>query len=119
MFHLNSIYKPMTAQPFLSTNDYAEHPPCDTLKPFISCFWGTQEPICSREAIVSKPTLVIPDTCMDIIFTIDTATNAIRAHYIGISDEPFLANANNEVSVSCFAIRFCYSVSFLGCTFIC
>jgi AraC-like DNA-binding protein len=95
----------MTAHPFLS-NGYTEHPPCDALKPFISCFWGTQQSICDREAIVNQPTLVIPDTCMDIIFTIDSATNAVSAHYIGISDEPFLAHANNQVSVSCFAIRF-------------
>jgi AraC-like DNA-binding protein len=96
----------MTAQPFLSTNDYAEYPPCDTLKPFISCFWGTQQSVSDNKAIASQPSLVIPDTCMDIIFTIDSATNAMSAHYVGISDQPFIANANNQASVSCFAIRF-------------
>jgi AraC-like DNA-binding protein len=96
----------MTAHPFLSANHYIECLPCDALKPFISCFWGTQEPLCDKETIVSKPTLVIPDTCMDIIFMIDSATNTVSAHYIGISDEPFLAHANSQVSVSCFAIRF-------------
>lgn len=106
MFDLNSIYKPITAQPFLSTNSYTEIPPCDQLKPFVACFWGTQELGLGNELSRVEPKLVIPDTCMDIIFTLDCCTNHFEANYVGISDSPFLAGTNNQRSISCFGIRF-------------
>ncbi len=53
------------------------------------------------------PLLVIPDTCVDIIFEMDYRTHRFSAHYSGMNDRPFMASTVVETTFySCFAIRF-------------
>jgi AraC-like DNA-binding protein len=106
VFDLSSIYRPMTARPFLSSNAYAEYLPCEALRPFVACFWGTPEPL-SKSLGGAEPSLVIPDTCMDIMFEINHSTNDISSHFQGINDTFFIAGAGDSTApVSSFAIRF-------------
>ncbi len=107
-FHLHEIYHPITAAPFKCTKDYMEFEPCDALKPYIRCFWGTKSPIvqdvdndCTRE-------IVIPDTCMDIMFTVDLTNNKIYNNFCGIDDRTFSLYTVTEEHriIFSFAIRF-------------
>lgn len=103
MFNLSSIYSPITSQHPNVVNKYV---PCDALKPYIATFWGTE---CPKSDIPNEgsPLLVIPDTCVDIIFEMDHRTNRFRGHYSGINDRPFMVSSVVETTlVSCFAIRF-------------
>lgn len=52
-------YKPLLSTPF-GREGYREVEPCDALKPFVRCFWTERQTV--------EKILVIPDTCMDIIF---------------------------------------------------
>jgi AraC-like DNA-binding protein len=107
MFTLNNIYRPITAQPFLNDEAYTEIQPCEALKPYICCFWGMPKPYSSVSSIEKKDKLVIPDTCMDIIFNIDMDKNELGDLFAGISDTTFEDKAKNVTStMSCFAIRF-------------
>ena len=69
---LTARYVPITADPTCQSNTHSEIIPCEALRPYIRCFWGTAEPICNR-VTDGTPTLVIPDTCMDIIFNMGLA----------------------------------------------
>lgn len=112
MFTLNNIYHPITAQPFLNDETYTEIQPCEELKPYICCFWGIPKPYSSVTSLEIKNKLVIPDTCMDIIFNIDVAKNELNNLFAGISDTTFKDNTQTVTStISCFAIRFyCWAV---------
>lgn len=118
-FH--KIYRPLTANPFRGDDVYMEYEPSEALKPFIRCFWGTSERLvfekpagakkaACEEAIknrIYEKTLVIPDTCMDIIFKVNHAENKIESTFCGIDDKSFWGEAVKEgAEVSTFAIRF-------------
>lgn len=103
MFNLSSIYSPITSQ---YPNPGDKYVPCDALKPYIASFWGTE---CPESDIPNEgsPILVIPDTCVDIIFVMDHRTNSFSGHYSGINDRPFMTSPVVETTrVSYFAIRF-------------
>ncbi len=112
MFKLNNLYHPVTAQPFLKDETYVEIQPCEALKPYVCCFWGMPQPYSGHISIQAKDKLVVPDTCMDIIYNINTDKNEITDLFAGISDTTFKDNADNVTSpTSCFAIRFyCWAV---------
>lgn len=103
--HLSEIYRPLTAMPFRRTEEYIEVPPCDALKPFIRCFWGT-------ESVLSAPcksaaSVVSPDTCMDIIFHIDVLTGAYKASFCGIDERSHMSgNVCSDTGTAMFGIRF-------------
>jgi AraC-like DNA-binding protein len=103
MFNLSTIYRPLTSQNPIIENRYE---PCSELKPYIVTFWGTQG-VNSDKVIESAPLLVIPDTCVDIIFEMDYRNNRFSGHYYGINDRPFMADTVVETPfISTFAIRF-------------
>ncbi len=107
MLSLTDLYMPITASPFERSKTYTEILPCDALKPFIRCFWGTPEPVSHSEIFSSKPSLVIPDTCMDIIFYLDYTNNSINGSFCTIDENPYASSgtAASELT-STFAIRF-------------
>ncbi|MDF2986678.1 MAG: transcriptional regulator, AraC family [Eubacterium sp.] len=107
MFKLNNIYHPVTAQPFLKDESYMEIQPCAALKPYICCFWGAPQPYLCVSSIEIKEKLVIPDTCMDIIFNINMDKHELTDLFAGISDTTFKDTVKKVTStMSCFAIRF-------------
>lgn len=104
---LHKIYTPKTASPFANSETYMEFAPCEALKPYIQCFWGSRLPY--RQLCTERPaeTLVTPDTCVDIIFHVNFTDNRIEGHFCGVDDRPFVSHAPGEEKLlSTFAIRF-------------
>lgn len=99
---LNKLYRPITSAPFKKTLAYTEIEPCEALKPYVRCFWGTTELISGN----AENTLVIPDTCMDIIFTADYTNNLLTSNFCGIDDRTFTAESEHGSTVFSFGIRF-------------
>lgn len=105
---LYNIYRPITAAPFRNCESYMECEPCDALKPYIRCFWGSRRVVRQEKSDIAVEEIVTPDTCMDIIFMVDFTNNRIDNCFRGIDDRTFAAyNANieNRIIFS-FAIRF-------------
>lgn len=106
MKRLTDMYRPLTASPFSQDDSYCELMPCPALRPYIRCFWGTRRPLPSA----AGSGLVIPDTCIDIIFDIDYTdscwTGGVccvdeRSHRTVVTDVGAKAHIN-----ATFAIRF-------------
>lgn len=101
------VYRPLTATPFKRNISYSELTPCKELYPYIRCYWGTESPmIRSENDAVTE--LVIPDTCVDIIYDIDYTNNTVIGGFCGINDCSFRTDNNEAIGhmVSTFAIRF-------------
>lgn len=98
-------YIPITAQPFEKFEEHIEIAPCDALKPFIRCFWGSKKPYIKKG---NNSRLIIPDTCMDIVFNVDYTDNRISNHFCGIDDAYFISDYTERQGrlVSAFGIRF-------------
>lgn len=101
------IYKPLTATPFKCNSAYNEIEPCRMLQPYIRCFWGGVHD-CSDIKTDKTSEIVIPDTCVDIIYRIDDMGKIITSDFIGINDRSFFSQSNkkSEHNNSVFAIRF-------------
>lgn len=111
---LHTLYHPITATPFKCTEDYIEFEPCEALKPYIRCFWGTRKPIKQTADNECTTGIVTPDTCMDIMFDVDFTNNKITNGFCGIDDRTFTTYHCNEEprNIFSFAIRFyAWSVS--------
>lgn len=111
MDELTKLFKPITANVLNKSDTYIEIEPCEALKPYVRCFWGSsipykQESSCSNN---STNNLVIPDCCMDIIFDINYSKNYLENLFCSINDSPFYASGTNSSDVvSTFGIRFSF-----------
>ena len=105
---LHKIYHPITAAPFKCTEDYMEFEPCNALKPYIRCFWGSVKTVVQEEGSADTIDIVTPDTCMDILFTADFSNNKIENSFCGIDDRTFvtLNNHMEKKTFFRFAVRF-------------
>ena len=101
------IYRPLTATPFKRNSFYTEIAPSKELQSYIRCYWGTENPLIQIEND-DAPELVIPDTCVDIIYHIDYTDNTVTGGFCGVNDCSFHAHGNRNIGhmVSTFAIRF-------------
>lgn len=105
MLSLSQMYRPITGTPFQSDETYREVTPCEALRPYIRCFWGSDKPLPARP---HEGGIVIPDTCMDIIFNVDYAHNRIDSAFCAL-DEHAHFTPPSDASGGCtatFAIRF-------------
>lgn len=102
---LSRLYHPITGTPFQQDETYREILPCSALAPYIRCFWGSEAPLPARP---SQGGIVIPDTCMDIIFHIDYAANRISSTFCTLDEMSYLTPASHESGglAATFAIRF-------------
>lgn len=92
MLSLAQKFTPILSTPF-GRAGYRELAPCDALKPFIRCFW--------TETRVAENILVIPDTCMDIIFKL--GENGADSFFCALDERSFYSrNVGGEL----FGIRF-------------
>lgn len=103
-----NIYIPMTAAPWKRDQAYQEMIPKSLeLTGSIRCFWGSGRPFI-KTASDPGTTVVIPDTCADIIYQIDHTENTVTGIFCGINDRSFIdeqkAKPGNQISV--FGIRF-------------
>ena len=103
----NAIYRPLTATPFKRNSFYTENPPSKELQSYIRCYWGTENSLIQIEND-NTPELVIPDTCVDIIYHIDYTDNIVTGGFCGVNDCSFHTHNNRTIghTVSTFAIRF-------------
>ena len=105
MHSLSQLYRPITGTPFQADETYREVTPCEALRPYIRCFWGSESPLPAKP---HEGGIVIPDTCMDIIFTVDYAQNRIFSAFCALDEHTYRTPASTEsggLSAS-FAIRF-------------
>lgn len=95
--------------PFTKSREYMEIAPCEALRPYVRCFWGSVMPYRSEDCKDSgSESLVTPDTCMDVIFDINHTNGSADSCFCGIDDRSFTANGGGTVrgTVSTFGIRF-------------
>lgn len=105
MQSLAQIYHPITAAPFRHDPTYCEIPPCDALKPYIRCFWGTMGTVDNISTLDNR--VIIPDTCMDIIFTLDYSRGAVESAFCGIDEHShFSSDTYGKIGTATFGIRF-------------
>lgn len=103
---LSDIYIPITSAPFRNNSEYCEIEPCDALKPYIRCFWGTPD-----DPNTSPPggnyDIVIPDTCMDIIYSVNREKQCIESVFCALDERPVkLPEKEYFPGNNIFAIRF-------------
>lgn len=104
MLSLAVKYHPITATPFQNDISYHELPPCDTLKPYIRCFWGSDAALPVQN---ESNGIVIPDTCMDIIFSVNYTQNNCGSFFCTLDEHSYRTNSTPDTDlVSTFAIRF-------------
>lgn len=103
---LSLLYHPITGTPFQADETYQEIAPCAALTPYIRCFWGSERPLPGRPS--TEEGLVIPDTCMDIIFHIDYAGNRIGSAFCALDEHSYRTPAGGDSGglSATFAIRF-------------
>ena len=77
---------------------YREYLPGSALAPYICCYWVMEGD--------NSGTLIIPDTCMDIIVKIDRTKGTACGHLCGIQDRPLLQQREEEKGIVWFAVRF-------------
>ena len=106
--NLNNIFTAATATPFLCDESYIEIEPCSELKPYIKCFWGSKNPYNKLKENIPSRWLIIPDTCMDIIFNVSFTENRICNSFCALDERSYYINHENDKDelVSDFAIRF-------------
>ncbi len=106
--NFNTVYTTATATPFDFNETYIEIEPCEELKPYIRCFWGSKKPYRKKKTDTPSQGLIIPDTCMDIIFDINFTENRIDNTFCTIDEKAYSLHYENnkEEIVSTFAIRF-------------
>lgn len=104
---LINLYHPITSKPYACNQPYIELPPCTVLAPYIRCFWGTTEAMEKDNMKADKTTVVIPDTCMDIIFHFD-AENQVKDSGFCVMDDNYysVSYSGSDSFSSTFAIRF-------------
>lgn len=106
MLRLAKIYRPITGEPLRRDSTYCEILPCEALRPYVRCFWGSDASLPAPEG-KDSPSIVIPDTCMDIIFEIDSAHGVCRGSFCTVDESAyFLGTAENLQGKETFAIRF-------------
>lgn len=102
------IYRPLITTPFKHNVTYNEIEPCQALHPYVRCFWGGDYDCLSNAGTDESSEIVIPDTCMDIIYRMDDVGNIIISDFCGLNDRVFLSSKSQKVryKISVFAIRF-------------
>lgn len=96
--NFRNLYMPLTAGSRNPT--YIEKPPCEALAPYIRCYWHYEE------IAEEYDSLVIPDTCVDIIFMTDKDGGSY-ATFCSVNDRPYYSHiSNTSPARKIFAVRF-------------
>lgn len=91
-------FRPLTATPFSRADRLIEAPSCPALQPLVRCFWGRAVP-----GGVGGRQLVIPDACVDVIFTFKDGRTRIR--FCTLDQRPFWSDLSVQAP-DLFAVRF-------------
>lgn len=101
-FRLDKIFTTVTSDP-MRLGNYIEIEPCDALKPYIRCFWGSAHNRADFSACENNKIWVIPDICMDIMVTGNQDLNSTGSYFCGINNFSYFAGESDSF---CFGIRF-------------
>lgn len=106
MITLPKLYFPLTSTPFQRDDTYCEIPPSLPLQPYIRCFWGTKG--IAQADPGQEHGLLIPDTCMDLIFDVNLTKQTVSACFCAMDDQTFFSTSqeSSRDQVFTFAIRF-------------
>lgn len=85
-----AFYRPIASQGFRFSGAYTEILPCMALRPYIHSFWGTT----GTQTGVCANSLVIPDTCMDLIFDINYTENRITGRFCALDDAAYYTTSH-------------------------
>ncbi len=103
MRSLIKAYRPITGEPYKNNDRYCEISPCAALAPYIRCFWGTKKASAQRES----RNIVIPDTCMDIIFRINYTKNNLSGIFCALDESTCISQTKESADITAvFGIRF-------------
>lgn len=106
-FSLDKIYTPLTASPYRQSKFHIEIPPCDALKPYVRCFWGTEGNVYGGGTSELKHTIVVPDTCMDLLLNVNFTENEIYDNFCGLFNKSFVSWEDGTSDKFCtFGVRF-------------
>ncbi len=102
---LQRMYHPITGTPFQADETYREVAPCAALAPYIRCFWGSAYPLPERP---HEGGVVIPDTCMDVIFHVDYANDRLSSAFCALDEHSAFSGPSDASGglAATFAIRF-------------
>lgn len=101
MYDLTKIYRPCAAAPFGGKCSYYEHYPQGALRPYVCCFWEADLVHCC-----GGQNLVIPDTCMDIIFDLGEENNICGSGFCTLSEKPVFLRYDDRNRIKAkFGIR--------------
>ena len=93
-----NLYMPLTAGNRNLT--YIERAPVEALAPYVHCYWYYED------ILKDYDNLVIPDTCVDIIFSVDKE-GKVTATFCGVNDRPYFRHiAASFTERKAFAVRF-------------
>ena len=82
----NISYMPLTATPFRHNDQYREISSDNLeLAKYIRCFWGSENPYGEIRKI-AEASVIIPDTCVDIIYQINHTESTVTGGFCGIND---------------------------------
>ncbi len=89
MENFSLLFKPIGAYLSETTSNVMTYcSPSSLLSPYISSYWGTVRPTSECSSHDFEPSLIVPDACVDIIFTIDHTNGIVHSGFCGISDLP-------------------------------
>lgn len=114
--HFHNIYTSMIADPLTADATYTSVLPSWELRPYIRCFWGSARDFDPFESIFYGNTLIVPDTCFDLMLIKDKAANSYRMIFLGMDNTPRIDQWDEaDRDLSLFAIRFPFWVMHLIC----
>jgi len=108
MESLHLLFKPTGAYLSFTTSKVMGYcSPCNLLSPYIASYWGSERPTTEGSVQDFEPSLIVPDGCVDIIFTIDHTNGIVHSGFCGISDQAgHVWSIKEQPNMSRFAIRF-------------
>lgn len=104
-FH--KCYRPAVANPFISDATYVNVMASASLQPYIRCFWGSTRDFNPQESAIYGKTLLIPDTCWDLLLIKNKSKDVYQMMFLGLNDIHGIDRWDEgDRDVSLFAIRF-------------
>ncbi len=95
------------ANPYNFDATYVTIPPSPLLRPYIRCFWGSTMSFNPHVVPFYNNTLIIPDTCFDLILLKNHDSGKIRLLFVGLNDRyTFDKWQKNEQDIEIFGLRF-------------
>lgn len=102
----NLTYRPEIANPLTTDINYITVMATPLLQPYIRCFWGSTDCFNPNISTYYDSTLVIPDTCFDIMFIHNHNTGLNKILFVGLSSSYNIDIwSKQDTAIPIFAIR--------------